>query len=152
MDTTTDLEAQVKLLMLSNEDQLLEQIGIRQSAIELDLSVAGSVQPRISAAAITKMGLASSLRAIGARIWSRWNRAAFELVCGKGAEDVQTREKLGRALGAGRVAAAGALAAALIAIGISPALAPVIAAIVMTKFFNPAYEEFCNVWQEKLQA
>jgi biopolymer transport protein ExbB/TolQ len=43
------------------------------------------------------------------------------------------------------------LATALVAtFGLAPAIAAAIAAIVVRRFFKPAYQEFCKAWSERI--
>jgi hypothetical protein len=73
------------------------------------------------------------------------------LACGKDSNDATTREDLKKALGLSEAAAIGVLTGALIGVGMMPALAPVLAAIVVKRFFNSAYDEFCEFWGERLE-
>jgi hypothetical protein len=65
-------------------------------------------------------------------------------------DDAKTRNELEKALGLGEAAAIGVLTGALISVGLMTALAPVVATLLVKKFFNPAYGQFCGFWKEKL--
>jgi cytochrome c biogenesis protein CcdA len=144
-------EKQARQLLQSDEDQLLEQLGMRAAAVTRDLALAGDVAPQLVAGDVLAMGVTDDLKALGRRILRRWNRVAHELACGKDSNDATTREDLKKALGLSEAAAIGVLTGALIGVGMMPALAPVLAAIVVKRFFNSAYDEFCEFWGERLE-
>jgi hypothetical protein len=139
-------------LLESDEDQLYEQLGIRSSAMTRDLSVAGALQPQI-AHDVAAMGMMEDVRDLGKRIFKRWNREAHKLICGGEDLDKKDREALANAFGLGDAAVAGVVASLLITqFGLAPAIATVVAALVIKRFFRPAYDEFCDFWKEKLPA
>ena len=93
------------------------------------------------------MGARDELKKFGQRLFARWHREAFTLLCGADTRDEADRSELLHAAGAGDVALASAVAALLVGyLGLAPALAAVVAAIVTKRFFNPVYEEFCRTW------
>ena len=148
---TSSLSAQeIDDLLQSDEDQLLEQLGMRAAASTQNLALSAELNPKLSSATVTAMGIKDDLKVLGNRILRRWNRSAYELICGDDPDDAGAREQVKKALGLGDAAAIGALTAALIGVGLMAALAPVLAAILVKKFFNPAYGEFCGFWKEKL--
>jgi hypothetical protein len=97
------------------------------------------------------MGTQEELKKLGRRILKRWNQSAYQLACGDDPEDTKTRTELRSALGVSKAAAIGVITSALIGVGLMPALAPVLAAILVSKFFDPAYGEFCAFWKQNLQ-
>lgn len=143
-------EQEVQRLLQSDEGQLLELLGMRAAVVTRDLPRSAEIQPNVAAADVKTMGIKDDMKELGGRILKRWNRAAWELVCGDDPDDAKTRGDFKAALGVGEAAAIGALTAGLISIGLMAALAPVVAAILVKKFFNPAYGEFCGFWKEKL--
>lgn len=143
-------EREIALLQQSNEEQLLETLGLRAAIVTDNLSLSAETSPKIVAETLTAMGIQDDFKDLGRRILRRWERTAFELVCGKDPEDAKSRTELRNALGAGEAAAIGVLTAVLISAGLMAALAPVVAAILVKKFFNSAYDVFCQYWQEKL--
>ncbi len=143
-------EQEVQRLLQSDESQLLELLGMRAAVVTRDLPKSALVQPNIAAADVATMGIKDDMKVLGRRILRRWNRSAFDLVCGEDPDDAKTRGEFKLALGVSEAAAIGALTAGLISIGLMAALAPVVAAILVKKFFNPAYGEFCGYWKEKL--
>lgn len=142
---TAQVELAVERLLQSDEGQLYEQIGIRSKAIQRDPSISGSFEPLVTYDQ-AKMGLKEDVLELGKRVFGIWNAQAYQVFCGSGFEDAKDREALKASLGMGDVAAAASLASLLVALGISPAIAPVVAALVIKRFFRPAYQEFCAMW------
>jgi hypothetical protein len=128
-------EQEIKDLLEFDEDQLVAQLGMRAAAAAQDFRKSAELAPAIATNEAAAMG---DLQALGLRILRRWNRSAFDVVCGDDPDDNPTREKMRNALGLGDAAAIGTLSAALIGMGMMPALGPVLAAIIVKKFFNPA--------------
>ena len=144
------LDTVIQGLVGSDEDQLLAQLGMRALAATGDLSQSAHFAPDLRGVAPDKMGAQEELKKLGKRILKRWNESAYQLACGNDPEDDKARSDVRSALGLGKAAAIGALATGLIGLGLMPALAPVLAAILVNKFFDPAYGEFCAYWKEKL--
>jgi hypothetical protein len=143
-------EQDIQKLLQSDEDQLLAQLGMRTVVATRDLKRSGDPKLSLAPEEMATMGITDDMKALGSRIFRRWNRSAYELACGADADDEKTRSELRKALGIGEAAAIGVLTGALISVGLMAALAPVVAAIVVKKFFDPAYGEFCSFWKEKL--
>jgi hypothetical protein len=136
----------VQKLLRADEDQLYEQLGLRLKALTIDPATAGSFDPAVAYDA-AQMGVKEDILALGKRIFERWNREAYLLLCGTGADEKQDRARVLQSFGLGEVAVAATLAGLLVTyLGLAPALAGVIAAIVCKRFFRPAYEEFCGAW------
>ena len=148
-DLKIQAESAVKNLLQSDEGQLLEELGMRTEAIAQDITKAGSFEPQVVYNA-ADMGPKDVLRDVGSRIFRRWNKEAYKLMCGKDPDDSKQRTELTKAIGLGDVAVAAALTSALIYIGAAPAIATIIAAIIVKRFFASALEEFCEIWQENL--
>ena len=143
-----DLEPAVDELLLENEDELFEQLGRRVQAIEGPSALGDQFDSEVS---FDPSGAGEALRQLGARIYQRWEREAFGLVCGTGSGDEGDRKELSEAFGVGGTAVAAMITAGLAStFGLAPAIAAVIAAIVVKRFLRPAYEEFCVVWGERL--
>ncbi len=137
-------------LLQSTEDQLFEQLGIRAKALAADPSIAGNFEPNVAYDGIA-MGPLDDVRELGRRLFGRWNREAYNLVCGSDADTAADRKKLLDAFGGGDVAVGAALAGMFVAyLGMAPALAGIVAALTLKYFFRPAYGEFCGLWLEKL--
>lgn len=151
MSTLTDEATSAAAdLIESDEDQLLEQLGIRIKAIESSPTVAGSFDPHVTHDSVA-MGPLDAMRELGLRIFNRWEREAYGLACGTDAEDTEDRKKILTAFGLGASAVAGALAATMVSwFALAPAIAAVIAALIIKRFFRPVAEEFCAVWGERL--
>lgn len=145
-----DAHSAVASLVESDESQLYEQLGIRVTAIEQRPEIAGSFSPPIVFDEVA-MGSLDSLRDLGRRIFQRWERSAFDLVCGTTLSDEGDRKTLADAFGVNSTAAAALMATLLVGhFGVAPAIAAVIAAIVVKRFFRPAYQEFCTFWSERI--
>lgn len=143
-------DQQIRRLLQSDEDQLLEQLGMRSATVTRDLKRSAEIQLELGPVDLETMGIKDDMKELGKRILRRWSRSAYELTCGSDPDDAKTRADLEKALGIGEAAAIGVLSGALIGIGLMPALAPVLATLLVKKFFNPAYGEFCAYWKEKL--
>jgi hypothetical protein len=148
-DVRSQAEAAMRDLLQSDEEQLFEELGMRTQAIAQDITKAGSFEPQVVYTE-AEMGLKETLGKIGRRLFRRWNREAYELLCGADADDQGQRKELAGAIGVGDVAVAAALTSALVYLGAAPALAAVIAAIIIKRFFAPTYQEFCEIWKESL--
>ena len=143
-------EEAVGRLLQSTEGQLYEQLGIRAKALAADPSIAGNFEPNVAYDGIA-MGPLDDVRELGQRLFRRWNREAYNLVCGSGVDEASDRQKLLDAFGGGDVAVGAALAGLFVAyLGMAPAVAGIVAALTLKHFFRPAYGEFCGLWLEKL--
>ena len=143
-------DQQINELLQSDEDQLLEQLGMRSAVVSRDVARSADFQLSVKAADIAAMGIKDDMKVLGGKILRRWNRSAYELACGTDPDDSKSREDLQKALGIGEGAAIAVLTAGLIGVGLMAALAPLVATIIVKKFFNPAYGEFCGYWKQKL--
>lgn len=138
----------VQKLLYADEDQLYEQLGLRLKALAIDPAVAGSFDPAVTYNS-AQMGAKEDILALGKRIFQRWNREAYQLLCGARADDKEDRALVLESFGMGEVAVAATLAGLLVTyLGLAPAVAGVIAALVCKRFFRPAYEEFCLAWSK----
>lgn len=145
---STQAETAAKKLLMADETQLLEQLGMRATAIREDPAKAGAFDPQLVYSA-AEMGLKEDVLDLGQRIFRRWHKEVFRLVCGGGAENEKDREELKKAFGVSDVAVAASLSALLItSLNIAPAIAVVVAALVVKRFFRPAQEEFCATWKK----
>lgn len=143
------LLAEIEALDEAGEDQLLEILGTRASAMALDPAVAGSYSPSVTAD-VDEMGGVDWLKRLGARIFKRLNREAHDLLCGQSAETAEDRQKIREALGS-KTTAAALLAGLLVThVGVAPAVAAVVATLIMKRFLRPVYEETCAQWGESL--
>ena len=149
-DLRKQAESAVKKLLISEEDQLYEELGIRAKAIAEDPAKSSSFDPDVTYNQ-AQMGFMDDVREFGKRLFRRWNVEAHKLICGSDDEDEEERKKLAEAVGIGEVSAAGALTALLVShLGLAPAIAAVIAALAIKRFFRPAYDEFCQTWKKSL--
>jgi hypothetical protein len=147
---TKQAEPAVKKLLLSDEGQLYEQLGIRAKAIAEDPTKSSSFEPEVIYDQ-AEMGLKEDVQEFGQRLFRRWNLEAHKLMCGSDPDAQKDREDLANAFGISDVAVAAALSALLVTyLGLAPAIAAVVAALAIKRFFRPAYEEFCVVWAKSL--
>lgn len=145
-----EAEAAVALLIESDESQLYEQLGIRVKAIEQNPEIAGSFDPSITYDQVA-MGPLDSVRNLGWRICQRWERSAYDLVCGTSVTDEGDRKSVADSFGINGTAVAALMATLLVShFGVAPAIAAVIGAIIVKRFFRPAYQEFCAFWGERI--
>lgn len=144
-------EPVVANLLQSDANKLYVELGMRAKTVATNPSAAGQFDPPVKHDVAT-MGPLDDLKRFGQRLFRRWNREAYELMCGKSDDDTQDREKLVKAIGFGDVAVASALTGLLVSsFGLAPAIATVLAALAVKRFFRPAHEEFCDVWKESLE-
>ena len=140
----------MKKLLDCDEQQLYEQLGIRARAIEKDPTKASAFEPQITYDQ-NHMGIKEDVYEFGENLFRRWNIEAYNLICGSDLEDQIDREGLVEAFKIDKVSVGAALSALLATqLGLSPALAAVAAALLIKRFFNPAYEEFCILWEKHL--
>lgn len=143
-------EPAIALLIESDEDQLFEQLGIRARAIEVSPAVAGEFDPIIVFDGVA-MGSMDTVRELGRRIFQRWEKDTYSLICGTGDADEAERQEIANAFGVGGPAVAALIAAGLVStFGVAPAIGAVVAAIIVKRFLRSAIQEFCIVWGENL--
>lgn len=143
-------ESAAEKLLMADENQLYEQLGIRAKAIAEDPTLCGSFEPEVTYDK-AQMGFMEDVREFGKRLFKRWNVEAHKLICGSDPNEQGDREKLVKAVGLGEVSVAGALSALLVThLGLAPAIAAVVSALAIKRFFRPAYDEFCQTWEKSL--
>lgn len=151
VDLIKQAESVVDKLMVSDEQQLFEQLGIRALAISRDPAKGSSFDPRVTYDQ-SKMGLMEDVIDFGKRLFSRWNEQAYKLICGSDPKDEKDREELLKAFNVSDGAIAAALSTLLVThLGLAPAIAVVIAVLVIKRFVRPTYKEFCDTWKKKLE-
>jgi hypothetical protein len=135
-----------------NQEQLYTELGARLRAIAS--APDGSDRfDMIPGKSLESYGPLDELKKLGQKFFDRWNREAYNLICGSSAEDAAAREQVTNAFGMGREAVVAAIAASLTAyLGLAAALAAVVASLAMRLFFKPGYEATCDYWKEKLPA
>ena len=145
-----EVEPGVDQLLMKTEDELFEQLGRRARAIEGPEVLGDQSDFDVS---FDPSDARDAFQDLGARIYQRWEREAFRLVCGDGHGDGADRERLVEAFGVGGTAVGAMITAGLAStFGLAPAIAAVIAAIVVKRFLRPAYEEFCAAWRGRLSS
>jgi hypothetical protein len=100
----------------------------------------------------TTMGSIDGVKMMGRRIFKRWNKELYGVVCGEEQEDMEQRRKIMTALTISVGAAAGAVAMALTTFAVPAALAVVIAPIVVKRLIVPGKEEMCAAWLEEINS
>ncbi|MEO1083398.1 MAG: hypothetical protein AAFY88_04080 [Acidobacteriota bacterium] len=133
----------------ADDDTLFEQIGLRQSAMQRDLSVAAQLSPKVTAADGV-LSAREDLLNLGRRIYKRVSREVYKILCGDGEDDRRDRDALRDALQLTDVALAAALTPVLISLAVPPPLAPLIAALLVRRVIVPAAGEVCAFWTEQL--
>src|SRR5262245_37567437 len=116
---------EIDLLLQSDVDQLIEQLGLRAAVVSRDLPKSAELTPAIVSKDVVAMGIKDNLKELGRRVLRRWERSAYEILCGADPDDAKSRNDLKNALNLGEAATIGALSAAMIGMGLMPALAPV---------------------------
>lgn len=134
-----------------SEDELFEQLGLRQRKIAADPSGSDRYDMQVPYDVET-FGPIDDLKAFGRRYFAKVSRQAYNLMCGSGPEETEERQKIREAFGAGKEGVVAAtLAGALVsAFSITPAIAAVVGALAVKIFFKPAYESMCEVWKGNL--
>ncbi|HSO70858.1 MAG TPA: hypothetical protein VLQ67_14640 [Arachnia sp.] len=137
-------------LQQSSESQLLEELGARARAVQSDPALGAHYDLEL-APDDTVMGWREDALELGRQLFSRWEREAYNLLCGAADDDTADRKKLGEAFGVSDVIVAASISTALAAsFGLAAPVAAVIAAILVKRFFRPGYEEFCRFWGKTL--
>ncbi|MCQ0970223.1 hypothetical protein MLD63_07290 [Paracoccus sp. TK19116] len=144
-----DTEA-VSRLLDTSEDRLLDELGRRQTILELDPGAADTLSLELTTGGVE--GVGDVFRKLGGRVLARQQRELYALLCGDDPATKGEREKLRGALNLSDTALTGALAAAMIAVGCPPFVAPLIAAVIVRRGIYPAYEETCRLWGESIAA
>jgi hypothetical protein len=146
----SELDLVVQQLLKSDEAQLYEKLGMRVLTADKDPSQANLLNPEVTYDQ-AEMGAKEELAELGKQIFDRWQIEAFNLVCGAEPGNTEERKQLLEAFGISDAATAAALTALLISyLGVAPIYAPLIAALVVKRFFRPAYDECCQFWKKKL--
>jgi hypothetical protein len=132
-------------LQHSSESQLFEELGLRERAVVQDPALASQFD--LQPAEEVVMGIREEAAAFGRQLFARWEKEAYQLLCGKASTDSTDRKKLADAFGMSDVVVSASIATALVgSFGLAAPVAAVIAAILIKRFFRPGYEEFCRFW------
>lgn len=140
--------AAIEALLALPEAALINEIGRRDTLISLRPDAARTLT--LEVAPVGLEGVGDAFAALGQRLFGRWHRELYGLVCGPAPADAAARDELRGALGLGETAMVGALTAALSALGCPPLLAPMIAILIVKKGIYPAWEETCAWWGQQL--
>ena len=133
-----------------DEDFLFAELGKRVSA--LARSTAGSEQFDMAAGIdFEAFGPIDELKNLGRKFFARWNKAAYEMVCGSSPDDADARKKVSDAFGLGEQAVGATIAALLVVhFGLAAGVAGVVAVLIVRLFFRPSGQAMCDYWKEKL--
>lgn len=150
-DLAAKAQPAVDKLMQFDEAKLYAELGKRLKAIQREPSASADFDLEIMATNVEALGPWQDLNDFGKRFFDRFNRQAYELVCGADSENTKERQSLLQAFGFGADAVAATLAALLVAhLAIAPAIAAVCATLAIKLFFKPGHAAMCDVWKEKL--
>lgn len=137
-----DYAQAIKELLGSGEDQLIEQLGLRQSAINITPAAAGA--PNLAPSYDGLMGPLDGVKALGRKILLHWAREVHSLACGTSEDDAADRNKLKDAFNLGDATIAGAITTLLVgSFGVAPAIATVIAVILAKRFIATGWVDVC---------
>ena len=153
---TNDLSKQampaVEKWMKATPDQLYEQLGIRQIAIDLDPSKSEDFDPHVTYDFVMMMGPKEFVFNFGKQLFKRWQSEAYKLSCGPSDSNASDRKKLMEALGLGEASLGAAVAAVLVAhCVLAPVTATIVGVLLVKLFFRPTYEEFCKAWTKSVE-
>lgn len=134
------------LKMMTDVD-LFSALGQRIS----DSSINGRTPALDTHIDIDDLVRSSAMEELGRRVFYRWSLALHQFVCNPSSDDQDLREKILQAL-SGKDGGAVALIAGVMvaAFGASPAIAAIVATLLVRLLLNPAREELCAFWSEKL--
>lgn len=145
----TEINQAIQRALSNDEDILLDQLGERLIAIDIEPSLAGSYDPILPFA--QPENIRETAQELGRRVFRRLYRELYQLLCGQNQDDTDDRQKITNALGLDEVTLGSALASILIgSFGVAPAIATIAAVIIVKRVFSPTFEEVCQLWSEQL--
>ncbi len=145
----TEIDLAIKKALSADEGELLEILGSRLMAIDMEPSLAGSYDPILPYA--QPESFRETSQELGQRLVLRLSKELYQLLCGQNQDDVGDRQKIADALGLGEATIAATLASVLISgFGVAPAIATLVSVIVVKRIWAPTLEEACKLWEEKL--
>lgn len=148
-NTMTEIDLAIKKALSAEEDELLEILGSRLMAINMEPSLAGSYEPALPYA--QPENFSETFQELGQRVVIRLSKELYQLLCGQNPNDKGDRQKIAEALGLGEVTTAATLASVLVSsFGIAPAIAIIVSVIMVKRVCAPTLEEACKLWEEKL--
>ena len=145
------VSAAVNRLSARDDESLELLLGMRAQAIEKSPALEEDVDflPEYDS---TTMGGLDSVKSLGRRLLTRWNKELYGLVCGDKPEDAAERKKIMTALNISVGAAATAIAMTLTTLAVPAALAVVAAPIFVKRMLVPGKEEMCAAWLEDINS
>jgi hypothetical protein len=145
------VSAAVTRLSAKDDESLELLLGMRAQAIEENPVLKEDVDflPEYDS---TTMGALDTVKSLGRRLLTRWNKELYGLVCGDKPEDAEERNKIMTALNISAGAAAAAIAMSLTTLAVPAALAVVAAPILVKRLVVPGKEEMCAAWLEDINS
>lgn len=144
-----DEEAVLGILAL-DDTTLLTEIGRRQALLEMTPDISESISLAVHPEGTEAVH--ASFLDLGRRLVDRLNRELYRVLCGEEEGDRAEREKLKASLRLSEAAMIGGIATTLMAIGTPPFVAPLAATVIVKSGVQPAWEETCRFWGERLGA
>ena len=151
----TQLDQLTEKLVTFDDNQLFLHLGMSSESASEDLEQqtrSASIDSiDLSVYEITRGNV--DILNFGQRLFTRLNKASYELLCKDQFDDGETLKKLNEALKDSTAKAAGVLAPVLVAnLGLTPAIAAIIAALVVKTLSKAIADEICSTWKNSLEA
>ena len=146
---STDLGALSIEFGAMDEATLEQQLGMRL-AIAHEQPTAAALEGKTFSANVSHLGIADDAKQLGRRLYVRISHELHELFCGSSNADAQDREKISKAIGLGDGLVAAITGVLVSSFGLMPAIAAILAALLAKRIFEPAGDEVCSFWTEKL--
>ena len=141
----------VEALIDLPEDELFRKLGVTINKVGADGTLASDFALSVQTPVPQEQGAADVLGAFGRAYFNRFERQAFNLLCGDDASSEADRDKLSEAFHLTKADAAAAVTAVLIAqLALAPAVATILGALIVKLLFQPALDATCDVWSRRL--
>jgi hypothetical protein len=135
-----------------DNDQLLEELGVRLVAIRQEPKVSNQFGLSIDAEQRTRLTKAE-LIALGRRLLDIWNRELYKFLCEESTETSEERKRIFAALVGQDATVASMLIGLLVGhFGVAPAIAFVVGTLVARILIVPTGTTVCVFWKERLKA
>lgn len=146
-----EIEVAIKRLSKADTASLYADLGAYTSAFAMDPKPFSDPTAVIAKDA-THAGVLTEAIDVGKKVFKRWQKAIYELVCGSGATDVEARQSILSALKLNSPdALATAITLALVTyFSVGPAIAVIVGVLFAKVLFPPIGEEVCTFWKGKI--